>query len=341
MKNNLSEKKFIKNIENSIQKMLKELSAKVYAECRWVFESYATLTYNKERELADYKYGEEEFEKKKDLTVKNLLEEVTKIQAAIFWYFKGRKIQPSKRERDNDYYDAKKYISFIITDMMIEKCKNKNICPILIISQVPDYIEYLENLTIYEYTKYKAFLKWKSSIDKGIVTDDKNNYFEALGYLDDVANNNCEEQLGVSYSKLIDASKQFSNKITGINNLQLLKNKKFDTIDWTSNHNCQLRTIAETSELKDIIINYIDLYKDIINDYSNIFYKNLNELIQETNISSSNNSEETIAFVYKGPYARIVNMLEFFLKCIMVNNITLELHNKIRLNNYKPSIKNI
>lgn len=89
-------------------------------------------------------------------------EEFVLKQAQLFWQYKN--IDPqTKEDQDDDYYKAKKFIAFYITEKMISYCTNTNSiqCPINLLDTHDCYvIDYLSELSVEEYLRFRAYLKW-------------------------------------------------------------------------------------------------------------------------------------------------------------------------------------
>jgi len=185
------------------------------------------------------------------------------------------------------YYDAKKYIQFIYADMLIEKCKytqkqtgKNNTCPLFFLSCFPEYIEFLDKLTIHEFIKYKAFLRWKNTQKD----EPEYNYYLELENLEKCSWNYCpnlhEEWTKVMRSVLLNRG-NIETKIEQIK---------------ADNH--------KTRHDKRSII---------------FLYKNLDKLTLGKKISKKE-TEKLVDFFWdkEGLKTNTITMLEFLLRCPVI-----------------------
>ena len=294
--------------------ILDEIATRISATFKWVIERNAATMLDKAKEIEDFVSSEKELQiRYSGMHIKDVLDDLTKRQARILWFFRGCKQNQSLDEQKDDYYNAKRYIAFLLADMLLLKCKDKKICPEM--SLKPEYIEYLQGITIEEFTRYKAYLRWR---DRNINNYPKDNdkyledYFSAINFLDKTAINCKNKQCGdtFEYWKRIIESGDYIAK------LDMIKIAKINTLR---------RLFREDPEK----MNFLDQF--VTN-----FYENIKELVIR-----NKDTLETIKDIVSTIYEKsdVVNMFEFILKCFLVSKLTREEHNQIRAKYNKPSIE--
>jgi hypothetical protein len=92
-----------------------------------------------------------------DYNLDEFLEKIIKSQAHLIWHNKGRPFQ-NKYGMENDWFEAKRYIYYLLVDQMLQSCHTGDQCPLESFNKYST--TFLQSLTIEEYAKFKAYLKW-------------------------------------------------------------------------------------------------------------------------------------------------------------------------------------
>lgn len=184
--NNNTKKNLRPILYASCDKFMGEIATKVWATSKWVFNRNATPEINKDIELAEYYETIYELQKKyKNWTTENVLKDVNEALAHLFWYFNRKQNNQTKEEQDDDYYDAKRYLGFLLADMILRQCSENHKCPDKFLR--PEYIEYLRSVSIEEYVKHNAYLRWHERNKDTYIKDSEkqvSDYLHGVGFLD-------------------------------------------------------------------------------------------------------------------------------------------------------------
>ncbi|MBN1653538.1 MAG: toll/interleukin-1 receptor domain-containing protein [Deltaproteobacteria bacterium] len=115
------------------------------------------------------------------------LQKLVLIQAQLFWYYKGCPASQDNESLSDNYYDAKRFISFCLADEIINQCINGPTCPF---SALPaEYAKYLSSLTIEDFVRIKAYLYWCDRRSGNLPADPADDYFKAKNYVESFLNN--------------------------------------------------------------------------------------------------------------------------------------------------------
>lgn len=285
-----------------------EIALNIFATANWVLNRRAEKA-GKEKELQDFYDAEKElFKKAEELSLAELLKVLTHTQQQILDFF-----NPNKKE-DNPY-NAKRYVGFLLTDKLLRNCQNK-ICPEESLKE--ECVEYLQGLTIEEFVRYKAYLRWYDRTKDSYVKDDNKkleDYLTGMGFLDSAMNNcenkKCEDKI-IFWQKVVE--RKFHSK---------------DTI---------LATIkcAKKNTLKRLLPQVYKSHYTYVDEFVDRFYNHILKL-SSLNQPSQDIAGKIVNSIYEKPH--VVNMFEFILKCFLVSRLTREEHNQIRAKNNKLSVE--
>lgn len=309
----------MKDLKSVVDKKLKTkfpedeftgISTKIWATGKWIFERGADPTPSPFLQKEEYKRSEEEchsfFE---EMSLKERLSFLTEKQAKLFWYFKGSpKIQSPEQEKD-DYYNAKRYIGFLLAESLLKVCTNRSKKCATIYLQA-DFVEYLQSITVEEYLRFKAYLKWHTRNNDTLIHKDngkdKVDYFNSLNYLDNTMIN-CKEK---------ECNENLPFWLTFLNNYKTMN--KAEVISHIAN--------AKLNSLKRLTPSYNEMQ---IHKFVNNYYGDYVEWIEQKGERQNTNTLENIVqSIYSQPYA--INMLEYISKCPILCQIARDIHNNYR-----------
>lgn len=112
------------------------------------------------------------------------LSTLTEANAILLWGEKGFIRDNDIKRINGDWYDAKRFVAFMLADKIVELCKKRMtfIIP-------PYYYPYLHNIGLEEYKKIKAYFIWKRN--GGQIPDDElKNYYPVCNELSNIFFNN-------------------------------------------------------------------------------------------------------------------------------------------------------
>lgn len=297
-----------------------EIAKNIYATFKWVIERDASVDSDKNREIEDYIQSEKYFQTKYSgkEPIKEVLSDLTENQARILWFFKGCRPNQTSEEEKDDYYSAKRYIGFLLADRLLLECHEKKICPDE--SLKPEYVEYLQGVTIEEFTRFRAYLRWHDRNRNGSIKDtDKHleDYLTAMDFLDkamiNCKNKECNDSL-LFWKKIVENE----NYARRINQVSLIKQAKINTLK---------RLFRDYPKQ----VEYIEIF--VAKFYDNILKLLCGIVIPKGVIEGILNS------LYEK--SDVVNMFEFILKCFLLSKVSPEEHNFIRTKHKKKSLDTI
>ncbi len=99
---------------------------------------------------------------------------LTRIRAALLWCKRGCRKDCNVARMNNDWYDAKREVAFLLADEIIELCKVDTIFTI-----PAYYYSYLHNISLNEYKQRKVRLSWANRSAKN--TNNKFNHYRLVG----------------------------------------------------------------------------------------------------------------------------------------------------------------
>ena len=257
---------------------------------------------DKYKEIEEWKTAEKElrnFYNGKPL--KKVLEDMINRQANVIYLRRQvENIPDPPNHYDRDKWEAKRYIAYLFFDEILYGCVHDHLCPdfdINLISQ--EVVDLLRSLTIEEYCRIKAyvvFLDNRKNIGNQAYYKDDLNYYNALSLLDK-AFQNCKRR----------------------------KNATLQNGGWL---NQDVDTIRKAKRKTEDRIGPIP--KGIIKDFVNKFYPYINQLPK-----NSHGKEETIKIlsrIYDKSNTKIINVIEFMLKCMIASHVSDDEYNEIRIN---------
>jgi len=261
----------------------------------------------------------EEYDK---LSPKCKLEVLTETQSRLLWCYKGKPPDQPKELREDDYYNAKRYIGFLLADLLLIRCSGR-ICPEDVIDPnqclFPEYIEYLQGISIEEYLKYKAYLTWDKRNKNNFPRDhgkENEDYFNAMAFLDNTTMRNCRKR---NCKVILPLWKKIIEK------KDLMRQQNILSIIAKAKKGALVRLFADATSYaynRDYFEAYIDKFVDS-------FYNGILSLICRDAIPEKEMIEKIISSVYENP--KVVNMFEFILKCFLVSKLSREEHDSIRV----------
>lgn len=288
---------FMKDIDAGIV----EAAVRVYACANWVFKRGQDASVDKEKEVQDFLTAEQELrEKMQKLPLKEILEDLVETQQDLLDYF-------SPDTKEHNKFNARRYIGFIIANELLRNC-NKEICPDKALKE--EYVEYMQRLTIEEFVRYKAYLRWKERTkDKYIKDDHKEleDYLTGMGFLDTTMNNcknqKCKDIVGF-WQKIVERKLKSQENI-----LETIKRAKKNT-------------------LKRILPVVYASHNIYVEEFVDRFYNHILKL-SSLNQPSQDIAAKIVNSIYENP--QVINMFEFLLKCLLVTRLSREEHNSIRV----------
>jgi hypothetical protein len=221
-------------------------------------------------------------------------------QADLLWRYKGTPENQTKEQQVNDYYNAKRYVGFIIAHRIFESCAASR-CLFTLMPQ--PCIEYLQAITLEEFVRYKAYHLYLERIesDEPAGGNEYSDYHNAMGFLDQVANKTCAQENQPDKECLVKIFKQAKH----FDSLDLIERAKQNT----------LVRLGSTSHFNSIK-GYIDNVYGVI------------RMIEHGDSISPDTISKAIHDLYA--IASITNVLEFALKCYLLPFLSPATHNDIR-----------
>lgn len=257
---------------------------------------------DKYKEVEDWKAAEKDLENLySGKPLKEIIHIMVNNQADVI-HLRRRKERipdpPNSYKRDN--WEAKRYIAYLFFEEILYECIKKKICPDFNINvKSQEIINLLRSLTIEEYCRIKAYIYFLDDQEKNgcqAYYKDEFNYHNAMSFLD-TAFQNCKCGQNVP-----------------IQNIEWLKDSNIDAIR-EAKRNTQNR-IGPIPE-------------GIIGKFVNEFYPFINRLL-----TNSHSKEETIKILSKivdKSNTKIVNVVEFMLKCMIASHVSDDEYNEIRV----------
>ncbi|MDA8240884.1 MAG: hypothetical protein M0Z67_11025 [Nitrospiraceae bacterium] len=258
--------------------------------------------------------AEEEMDKIMNLPLSDRLKIITEDQAYIYWLKKGAVQNYDKGRMDNDYYDGKRYIGFLLAESIIEACKRNELGEDCLDYLHVDFFEYLRCITLEEYIRIRAFLAWER--DGGM-------------------ENNDHDRMTSDYYSSMDCVQNTMWNCKGRRTEQLMKKKSMHLIRsyFLALNREQLRVIKEAKIYAGNRLN-IEISREV-NGFVDEFYEALQTALKGETLSRKV-VEDLLSSLYANSH--VVNMLEYMLRCFLCTFIDGDIHNLIRSKHRKCPI---
>lgn len=104
-------------------------------------------------------------------------------QASIFWLLKNCPSQ-TLGSQDKDYFDARRYIGFLISDNILTTCSKDGSCPMLKLSET--HLNLMQSLTLIEHIHDRAYLGWIERTGKTFSSSEneqREDFYRACNYI--------------------------------------------------------------------------------------------------------------------------------------------------------------
>lgn len=135
-----------------------QLATKIWACSNWVFQYNSPKNQSQETQESDWNTAQNICkEKYKNMPLGDALEDLTKKQAELFWFDKNCPQFQSESQELDDYFNGKRFVAYLIADILLENCRNNNCAKVLL---QKEYVEYLKILSVEEFLRHKAYLIW-------------------------------------------------------------------------------------------------------------------------------------------------------------------------------------
>lgn len=305
-------------VDSLMEKIIRSNAIKVFAGYAWARNRNFDEVYDPKAFEEDKKYGEQllkETYKGETLPLKDLIRKMIDKQAEVIWWRRvldGRDPGYSTYLYERDRWEAKRYIAYLFFEELRKNCVQKGICPDLALSLKGQIIiDLLKSLTIEEYCKIKGYLAFldRRQNNGGVVHGLENHdYMLAMKDLDSsFLNCNCR------------ARKQFTahaQKIVIVKDCEEIKNAKYNTRD----------RLGHMDRLA------IELFVDKYCAFVNAVFSNSVE---------RNEAVVLLTDLYHNSNSKIINMVEFFLKCLIASYVDETVHSRIRINSHKSALVQI
>lgn len=309
----------LKRVVDTLMEEIVELNAvRVFAGYAWARNRDFNTVYDEAAFEEDRIYGENLFKKiykEKTPSLEELIREMINRQAEVIWWRRvvnGTDPGYSQYLYERDRWEAKRYIAYLFFEELRENCVHRGICPDFGLSlKGQAVIDLLKSLTVEEYCKikgYLAFLNRKQNAGRAAYGLEHNDYMLAMKDLDSsFLNCNCH------------VKKQFTadaQKIVIVKDCEKIKAAKYNTRDRLGH--------IDPSVVED----FVDRYCAFIQD---IFSRNVQR----------KDAVDLLAALYHNSNSKIINMVEFILKCLIASYVDEKIHSKIRLGFYKSDLAQV
>lgn len=215
----------------------------------------------------------------------------------LIWFMKNFPDENLKDE--NTYHDAKRYITFFLTEILIYKCCSTNQCPLDILALNKKLFKYLQSLTIREFETYTSSGEFKclDRIKADTFNDQEYSFYK-----------NCYNSDSILAELYCNCKKNFTETETS----PLILWNEVDKNQWY----LKLDDIRKAK--KNTLIRLFSYKPNLnkINKYLNSFYNNF--LLQDVNTKPINNKLS----LYISDENELVNIFEFLLICFYMSKET-------------------
>jgi hypothetical protein len=300
------------------KKILRDVGTNIFASRKWWIGG-AQRDGDLNRMKEDWKNGEKQADEQlaPPKEIGEILEGLVDCQASLFWMFRGAKKDNDRERQDNDYFDAKRHMGFLIAEKIIENClkneKDKTNCFEFLNA---DYMEYLASISIEEFIRTKAYLLWGAKKNWEPTTDQSEideYYYKVQNVIEEPGKKCCQKKPG-------EISKKFHKDVK----------EYFRSLDDEAIARIKSGKIHTDSRLN------INHPRDV-DEYTELFYREVKHAIQKQKLPKEK-AQKILKLMYTN--TDIPNMLEHFLRCYVCSFIKEEQHNKLRKDLNKSPIPN-
>lgn len=279
--------------------LIDKVAVKVLAGHRWAKDREFDPTFIQEHFDKDRNYAEDLLKNFQNSckTFDKVIEEMINVQAAVIFLRRIKERQPqSPDDYENDKWEAKRYVAYLFFEDIRNNCMKDGICPDFSINLLhPEIVHLLKSLTVEDYCRIKGYLQYIERDEQHQHGFDLSDYLNSMGYLDQVFLN-CKNQ------KLKKLNKQegfsFDDK-------QVVKKAKLNTC-------YRLGCVAEEN----------------IEAFVNEYYAFLNQVVPDQR--EKKDAIKILKDLYNKSNSKIVNMMEFLLKCMVASYVDQREHADIR-----------
>jgi len=308
-----------KQIENKImgeaikagfEEIIKSAAITIFAGYSWARYRNFDPVFNQRDFDADRRHAETVYAKiYKDKNTKEIIDEMINRQAEIIWwrrYLDGNDTGYSDYQSQQDRWEAKRYAAYLFFKELVEKCISKKICPEFNAAEIGSEIfDLLKSLTIEEYCKIKGYLCFLERREHGF---DKEHYLSAMNDLD----------------------RAFLN--CGNNAMKRMNSVIFDSIK-TEDYDSITKAKCRPADR----LGYID--REAAEEFVNKYYSFVETVI--SNDVNAGDAVDLLVDLYHGCHSKIINVLEFTLKCMIASYVDERLHSSIRGESCKQELTEI
>ena len=245
--------------------------------------------------------------------LQQLIQEMIKKQAEVIWW---RRVTDGKDPGFNpdlyaqDGWEAKRYVAYLFFEGIRKSCFEEGICPDFAINAIgKEIIDLIKSLTIEEYCRIKGYLFFLRERDKygeGAYGFDEGNYLSAMNDLDKTflnCNHRTTKRMCDDFVKLMDDEEK-------------IKKAKYSPRDR---------------------IGHID--QEAIKEFVDRYYSFIRKVV--SNDIDHQEAEKVLVDLYHKSNSKIINMMEFLLKCMIASYVDEKVHFKIRLDSGKMEISKV
>jgi hypothetical protein len=313
IENETQERVLAKLLDNEFKKVIEAAAITVLAGYYWARDRNFDPLFDQEAYDDDRRHAEkklrEMYEDKK--TLQQIINEMINRQANVIWRRRRKQGDDegySYYRYQQDRWEAKRYVAYLFFEEIRKNCFEKGICPDFGVNLIgKEVINLLKSLTVEEYCKIKGYLSFLERTAHGF---DKDDYLKAMDDLDNTfLNCNCltMKRICGSFGELLGELLDDEEKI---------KKAKYSPQDR---------------------LGYID--QKAIEDFVNGYYSFIKKAVSID--ENHKDAEPLLTELYHKANSKIINMMEFLLKCMIASYVNLEIHSLIRLKFDKTEIKKV
>jgi hypothetical protein len=300
----------VKSLTEIESEVLRPICTQLAANLRWVIKG-KKVDGDLGRMVEDWSEGEEiakEILARHGGDIASVLRAFVELQANIFWRFRGGTWDDNAKRQQDDYFDAKRHIGYLLSERMIEDCilrkssAEKACLPLL----AEEFIPYMVILPVEEFIRIKAYLLWAMDrawqpIEGG---EERDKYYYVVQRVLEYALTPCrrkDEELIAEH-------------------LPSVIREHFKHAD-----NAEIRRVMVAKIISDARLNI--RYSDDIESYTMRFYEFAKQILSQEE-PDGEAAETVLNLMYKSP--TIPNMFECLLRCCLCSCVDSTRHVQIR-----------
>lgn len=282
-----------------------EIATKIWALFDFVFDQLKDKSPNKQREIEEFNSAKNTCRKEyADKYLGFILSDLVQKQAKTYWHLNGCTVDNNQERIDNDWFNAKRFLGYMIAENLIQSCKDHQCAKVLL---KHEFKEYLNILSVEEFIRFRAYLIWNdrnNGKDWSQKDADKSNddYFKAAKVINGVFKN-CNNELCSDKN-----NKDFWEKSIG----KLQEDLDAESII-TAKINRINRLLKNSSEYTNKIKKYVELYYSNVEQFTTTGKTTEPDILGK--IIEKINSEYYVS-----------NMLEYISKCALLCKLTKDTH---------------